>query len=322
MRVGLAVFITLFLIGCDKLPFGQAKEAPQAAAKPAPAVPAQPVDEIKVNGPLLVRINGWALGLDDFNEYITALKPVAEKQNITIDKEFKAKLLKDMVQNQILAQLATERGFDKQPEFMKSIRETKTTFLASKMLNEIDKNTTVTYAEIQDFYNKNKQYLRNAEERKIREIAVATEDELNDINIKLLQKEDFGALAQKHSLLESAVNGGDLGFIPMDPGQISARKIKRSDKYWQTVLATEKGNFSPKFKGDDGKWYMIKIDDIKPGDTIALNGEIPLADGTKSKVEDQIKAGLKVKKTQDEVDRLINDFKARGKVEVKEDLLK
>jgi len=326
MRVFLSLFIALiFVSGCDKLPFGQAKET-SLPAKPPVSTDVSvkpPSDEIKINGPLLARINGWSIGLDDFNQYIDSLKPYAAQKGIEINREKKLQSLNDMVQMQILAQMASESNYDKLPDTIRSIHEGKTSILASKMITEIDKNITVETKDVQKFYNENKdKYYTEPEARKVRELAVNSEAEINDANIKILQGEDFGALAQKISALDSAAKGGDLGFIPMDPGQIQALGIKRANKFWQAVLSTEKGRPSSTFKGDDGKWYIIKIDDIKPAVTTPLTGEVTANDGTKIKVEEQIKAILRVQKTQNEIDRRIKDFKTRAKVEVKEDLIK
>lgn len=312
-----------FLAGCDKLPFGNANE-PAATVKPAVKSEAKPpIDEVKINGPLLARINGWQIGLDDFNQEIDALKPYAAQKNIELNREAKLRTLNDMVDMQILAQMASESNYDKLPETLRLLRQGKTSVLASRMISEIDKNIMVTSADAQEYYNKNKlsQYTQ-PEERKVRELAVASEAEMNDASIKLLQGEDFGALAQKISALDTAAKGGDVGFVPLDPRQIQALGLKRSDKFWNAVFSTEKGRLSTTFRGDDGKWYIIKIDDIKPAITLPLTGEITTEDGSKIKVEDQIKAILKIQKTQAEIERRVKDFKSRAKVEVKEDLIK
>jgi peptidyl-prolyl cis-trans isomerase C len=326
MRNFSIVFMALiFLSGCDKLPFGNTKEAPvevkasvknENQAKP-------PAEEVNISGPLLARINGWQLGLDDFNQYIDSLKPYAAQKGIELNRDNKLKSLNEMVQLQILAQMASESNYDKLPDTLRLIREGKTSVLASKMISEIDKNITVTSADIQKFYNENKdKYYSDPEERKVRELAVNSEAEMKDVNIKLLNDEDFGALAQKVSVLDTAAKGGDLGFIPMDPRRIQEMGLKKFEKFWQAVVTTEKGQVSSKFKGDDGKLYLIKIEDIKPPVTKPLSGEVVNDDGTKVKIEDQIKAVLRIQKTQAEIDRRVKDFKSRAKVEVKEDLVK
>ena len=326
MRNFSMVFMALiFLSGCDKLPFGQAKETP-AVVKAAVKSEAQanpPADEVKISGPLLARINTWQIGLDDFNQYIDSLKPYAAQNGIELNREKKVQSLNDMVQLQILAQMASESNYDKLPETIRLMREGRTSVLASKMITEIDKNIMVAPADVQKFYNDNKdRYYTQPEQRKVRELAVNSEAEINDVSIKILQGEDFGALAQKISVLDTAAKGGDLGFIPMDPRQIQALGLKKPDKFWQAVISTEKGRPSATFKGDDGKWYIVKIDELKSSVTLPLTGEITNADGTKVKVEDQIKAILRIQKTQAEIDRRVKDFKSRAKVEVKEDLIK
>jgi peptidyl-prolyl cis-trans isomerase C len=301
-RAILSIFILAFLLcGCDKLPFLSKK---QEAVKQQEVSPAK--EEIKISGALLARVNDWAIGIDDFNTYMNALKPTAEAKGIVMDYDFKSKFLRNVVRDEVLAQLGVERGMDRTPEVTKALRESKTALLASKMVAEIEKNLSVSSAEVQDFYDKNKQMLRKPETRKVREIAVKSEFDAKDINIKLLQGSDFAELAKTQSVADTAAQGGDLGYVTAE-----ALDKKRFTKYWQTAFSLEKGAVSQYFKGEDGKYYILKAEDVKEGETIALK-----------EIEEQIKEGLRVEKTQKEVERLVNDFKTRAKVEVKEDMLR
>ena len=68
-------------------------------------------DTLSINGPLLARVNDWALGINDFNGYLDSLKPLAKAQKLNIDdSKFKGRLLNDLITTQILAQVAKERG--------------------------------------------------------------------------------------------------------------------------------------------------------------------------------------------------------------------
>jgi len=316
----IAFMSLVFLAGCDKLPFSQDKTPPPAAVKTVTSE-TQPQEDAKINGPLLARINSWQIGLDDFNQEMDALKPVAAQSKTEWNREARLNELNTMVQMQILAQMAAESHYDKLPDTLRSLNQGKTMVLATKMVNEIDKNIMITPLDVQNFYNTNKDKLyTKPEERKVRELAVSSEDEATALSIKILQGEDFAATAQKVSVLPTGASGGDLGFIPMDPAQW--QEWKKSDKFWNAVYSTEKGHISAAFKNDDGKWYIVKIEDVKPASTLPFTGEFTARDGTKMKVEEHAKAILRLQRRNAEIERRVKDFKARAKVEVKEDLVK
>jgi peptidyl-prolyl cis-trans isomerase C len=319
-RALLSVFAALFLFcGCDKLPFNKkpVPVAPAAEVKPVVEEKVELKTESKISGALLARVNDWAIGVDDFKSYLNTLKPMAQAQGIDVNNaEFKSRLLNDMVRSQILAQVATERGLDKNADIIKAIKDTKTTLLASKVIADIDKNIVITSAEVQDFYDKNKERLRNPEERRLREAVFASEADAKAANLKIAQDQDFAEIAKVTSISDTKDKGGDLGFVI--PGA-----VKRPLKFWQVAFEQlDKGAVSSVFKGDDGKFYIVKVEDVKASELIPINGEVPLSDGTKVKVDEQLKISLKAEKSDKEVNRLVGDYKARSKVEVKEDLIK
>ncbi len=297
--------VSCFLCACDKFSSNNSKKEDPAKSVQAsvPAVPKEPVSAI--SGALVARVNGWSIGADDFKNYLNTVKPLMEQEGVDVNAaDFKGNFLKSLVDDQIFAQIAIERGMDKTPEFSREMRDQRNALLASRLKAEIAKNSTVSDKEVQDLYNQYRDQVSKVEERKVRELAVASEFDAKDIMMKLLQGEDFAALAKSHSVLDSKDKGGDLGFITYD------EKIK-FNKFWTMVFSTEKGAVSPYFKGDDGKYYIVKIDDIKKGEAP------PLAE-IKTKLNENLRRANIIK----ELNRLSNDFKTRAKVEIKEDLVK
>lgn len=291
-----AVVMSVLLCGCDKI---------LPAKKNIVKTEVTKEEATKIGGPLLARVNNWAIGLQDFRSYLDNLKPLAQAQGVDVESyEFKARLLNDLVKNEILAQIATDRGLDKNEDMAKALRDTKSTLLASKMRSDFEKTLAVTDAELQSFYDQNKALLKKPQERKLKEIVLTSESVAKDIYIRLLQGEDFAALAKQYSTAESAGKGGDLGYVVYDPQA-------RFQKFWETTLSLEKGEISSIFKSDDGKFYIVKADDVRGGQ------EIPLTE-----VKEELKTGLKRDKIEKEITNLVDKFKLKAKVEVNEDLIK
>jgi peptidyl-prolyl cis-trans isomerase C len=232
---------------------------------------------------------------------------LAKIQKIDINSsEFKIKFLNDLVKTQILAQIATDRGLDKSEDVLRALRDTRDTLLAAKIREELKKNITVSYAEIKAFYDKNKQYFKKPQEVKIREIIVDSESSAKDLYVRLLQGESFDALARQYSTAESRSRGGERDWISPTP-----EELQTNVKFWAAIATVEKGNLSNIFKGDDNKYYIVKVEDIRGGQDISL-----------SEVEKKLEDALRAEKIDVEESKLIDKFKQKARVEKSEDLLK
>ncbi|MFA5008586.1 MAG: peptidyl-prolyl cis-trans isomerase [Candidatus Omnitrophota bacterium] len=292
LPVSMLIAFVVAFIGCNKV---------------FPTKPAETNEEVVIHGSLLARVNNWAIGLDDFRNYLKSIEPIAAQQHINVNSsEFKIKFLNDLIRNQILAQIAVEKGIDKSEDIMRALRDTRDTLLAAKVRKDIEKDITVSYAEVRAFYDKNKEFFKEPRQIKIREIAVNTEVDAKDISIKLLSGEDFEKLARQYSVAPSRDKGGDRGWITP-----SLEDMQKNAKFWAAIATVEPGRVSNYFKADDGKYYIIKVEDAKGG------GEVSFAE-----VEKKLEDALREDKAEQEVNKLIEDFKTKARVEKSEDLLK
>jgi len=286
------IFFAAGLSGCNKV---------------FPPKPEEKNEEMSIHGPLLARVNNWAIGLDDFRNYLRSIEPIAAQQNINVNStEFKIKFLNDLIKNQILAQIATEKGVDKSEDIARALRDTRDTLLAAKVRKDIERNITVSYVEVRAFYDKNKEFFKEPRQIKIREIAVNSEAEAKDLSIKLLSGEDFERLARQNSIAASRDKGGDRGWLTP-----SLEDMQKNGKFWAAISTVEPGRVSNYFKSDDGRYYIIKVEEAKGG------GEVSFSD-----VEKKLEEALRQDKVEQEVNKLIEAFKAKARVEKSEDLLK
>lgn len=282
--------VLVFLLGCNKTPSFDGSSSSKGSVSSAP-----------IRGPLLARVNDWAIGLDDFRNYLNKIKPFVGK-NIDVDSEkFKKDFLNDLVRTQILAQIALDKGLDKDEEVVRALRDTKNQFLASKMRSDIEKNISISSAEVSSFYDRNKQYLVKPKKVKIREIVVSTEYQAKDIYIKVLQGEDFAGLARQYSTSASKDKGGDLGFVAID----------KDSKLGAAIGQLGRGDVSRIFKGEDNNFNIVKVEEVEGGQVPPL-----------SEIEKDLKDALRQDKIEAEINKLIDRFKEKARIEKNEDLIK
>lgn len=257
-----------------------------------------------INGPLLAQVDNWRIGLDDFDKRLEALAPLAKQQKVDINNyDFKSKVLQELVRTVLLAELAEAKGLDKDKDVVDALNQYKQTLLAQKIISDAAKNIDVTDVEIENSYDQNKDYFKKPAEIKAREIVVNDENTANRLYIKILQGESFSSLAKQYSKVKSAAKGGDLGYI-----SYSKDKPK---KFWEIISVLDKGELSSVFKGEDGKYYIVKVEDKKEG-TVT-----PLAD-----IKNDIRNALKINKVNKKVEELVNSAKSKANVVINEDLLR
>ena len=297
-RILLVITAVVFLSGCEKI---------FPPKKPAKAISSAESVSPEVKGTIIARVNNRPITLEElneetegFNKYVPQDKP--EEKIDSRDKKLNY-LKNEMIRRVLLAQAAQDRGLDRKEELQKALNNFKQNLLVAELVKAETENIEVTSAEIEDYYNQYKEQLKEPEERRIREIVVATENEARDVLIELLKGGDFAALAQMKSTSASAKNGGDLGYI---------RKGLKSPQFDETAFsfAVEEGKTSNYFKGPEG-YYILKLEAKREGKVKSL-----------SDLWDDIKNGLKFLKQQKKVEELISKLSADAKIEVIESAVK
>jgi peptidyl-prolyl cis-trans isomerase C len=301
MSKKISIFIILcflFFVGCEKVKPKPENIEPTSAKTP-------------IKGALLAQVNDWAIGTTDFKDKLDALKtllPQKEFADQFDDAETKKKILEELVNFEILAQVAESRGLDKEQDVTDAVKNFKRNFLAQKMLGKLYNDVTVTNIEIENFYDTNKGLFREPEERRVKEIVVASEAQAKDILIRLLQGEDFGFIAKSYSLADSRDKNGDLGLLKIDQETTTKQKFPN---FWKAVVTTEQGKYSSYFTTPEGRYCIIKVEEIKGGEVKALKD-----------VRDNIKEHLRGVQANVKKDEIIAEAKKKFKVIINSDLLK
>ncbi|TRZ95601.1 hypothetical protein D4R78_02975 [bacterium] len=296
----LSIFIFFGLAGCDKIDIFKTKTTKRSSEEGA-------VVSLSVKGPIVARVNNAPVTLEElnqeiegFNSLVSVEKPEAK---ITTRDQKIDYLKKEMIRRVLLYQDALIKRLDKKEEVIQALERTKQDLLVMELVKQETDGIEVSSKEIEDYYNTYKDELKDPEQRQIREIVVANEQEAKSILIQLLQGADFSALAVERSKSPSAKDGGDLGLI------------KRGGKFVQFDEVAfsgtlEVGKTSNVFKGPDG-YYILKLEAKSGGKQKSL-----------SDLWDDIKRGLLFLKQQKKLDDLIGKLSREAKIEVFEGEIK
>lgn len=284
------------LFGCDKL-FPKKIKQPSENAKAA----------VEVKGTVVARVNDQPITLEDLNAEVESFNAYVpqDRPNDKIDTRDKRidYLRNEMVRKVLLAQAAKDRGLDRKEELQKALENFKQSLLVAELMRVETANIEVSSSEIEDYYNRSKEQLKEPEERYIREMVLPTESQAKETLIQLLQGADFSSLAQEKSVAASAKNGGDLGYI---------KKDVKSPQFDAVAFSPglEVGKISNYFKGPEG-YYILKLEGKREGKVKSL-----------SELWDDIKTGLTFLKQQQKIEELIAKLSREAKIEVIESAVK
>ncbi|NJD22528.1 MAG: hypothetical protein FIA82_07635 [Melioribacter sp.] len=140
------------------------------------------------------------------------LIPVFHREKLSSLEGLKT-VIKGIILQDILYQIALRKGYDKQPEVNTTISKYyNNTFLKYKRKEIADKTAfpdSVTYK----FYTDNSQYFKSSDEMNIQEIILKRKTLADSLFVQLNNGMDFGSLAKKYSIRDwSSQNNGEMGF--------------------------------------------------------------------------------------------------------------
>ncbi|BBB64066.1 hypothetical protein UNDKW_5793 [Undibacterium sp. KW1] len=195
----------------------------------------------------------------------------------------------------VVAKEAVNKGLDKKPEVADQIEMTRQSILANAYVKDYIKTATVSddalKAEYEEFKKSN-----GGNEYKARHILVKTEDEAKDIIAKIKKDvKSFEGLAKAKSQDPgSKANGGDLGwFNPR--GMVP--------EFGAAVAKLEKGKFTEEPVKSQFGYHVIILDDSRPVTIPPL---------------EEVKSGLSQQLQQKNLKKMLDDIKAKAKIEIKE----
>ena len=169
--------------------------------------------------------------------------------------ERQAAVKEELVNREILAQAASKRGLDKNPEVAAQMDMARQAVLIRALFESEARKNPITDADLQKQYEQFKGSM-GTNEYKVRHILVDKEDDAKTIIADLAKGGDFAKIAKDKSKDPgSKENGGDLDWGP------SARYVK---PFADAVTTQQKGKFSTTPVKTDFGYHVIVVDDVRP----------------------------------------------------------
>ncbi|HXH86690.1 MAG TPA: peptidylprolyl isomerase [Nitrospira sp.] len=205
-------------------------------------------------------------------------------------EQLHAAIRERMIETEILAQAANKKGLGKNPEIQAQLENQRSQALANAYLQDYAKNHPVSDAAAKAEYDKLRTQVGD-KEYKARHILVPTEKDAKAIIGKLKSGAKFEELAKVSKDPGSRARGGDLGW------KTPAAFVK---PFAEAVVKLKKGQYTAAPVQTQFGWHVIRLDDVRP---------------TKYPKFDDVKAGIKQRLQEQELQRMVADLRKKAKVE-------
>jgi peptidyl-prolyl cis-trans isomerase C len=261
---------------------------------------AQEGNKPRKEGQTVAEVNGNVITTADFKKEVETLPPYLRPMAET--PEGKKELLDTMIIREIIMQQAKKDGLDKSQAVTDKLEELKKRVVVEAFLKKkIEDQANISDADLQKFYDQNKDKFNTGDQVRASHILVKSEKEAQDILGQIKKGANFEALAKKNSVDSAGAKGGDLGWFG---------KGSMIPEFEKVVFSLKEGELSGVVKTQFG-YHIIKLTGKRPA-------------GIRSFVEakEQIKAKLLPEKQQETFQKLKDELKKGAKYSIKEDVLK
>lgn len=218
--------------------------------------------------------------------------PEAQKQQINGDADIKARIVDNMVTEELFVQEAEKSGVTKDAEFQTALDRARRQLLTQTYLRT-KVQPKLTDANVRAFFDKNKGRYSQDEVRAYH-VLTKTEAEAKEVHTKAKAGEDFEVLAKKYSKDPTvAQNMGDLGFFT---------RSRMVPQFADVAFKMKPGEISEPVKSPFG-FHVIKLVEKRDGKPIKFD-----------EVKEQVRGDLQT----ESVNELIAGLKKTNKVSVNE----
>jgi peptidyl-prolyl cis-trans isomerase C len=251
-------------------------------------------------GQVLAEVNGAVITTDDFKKELEILPPYLKQMAGTPDG--RKEMLDSMVVRELVLQDAQKQGIDKSKEVADRLEDMKKRVIVEAYLKKkVESEIKLSDADLQKFYDQNKDKFKTGEQVRASHILVKTEKEAQDVLAQLKGGAKFEDLAKKYSTDPAGAKGGDLGWFG---------KGNMIPEFEKVAFSMKEGDVSGVVKTKFG-FHVIKLTGKRPA------GVLPFAE-----VKEQLKASLMPEKQQEVFKKVKDDLKKGAKLSVKEDVLR
>ncbi|MBN9126748.1 MAG: peptidyl-prolyl cis-trans isomerase, partial [Nitrosospira sp.] len=205
--------------------------------------------------------------------------------------ETRKALREDLIAEEIIAQEATKKGLDKDPDFITQLDIARLSALVRAYQIDFVKTHPVSDEELKKEYEALKTQMGD-KEYKAHHILVATEAEAKDIIARIKKGGKFDKIAQEKSLDSgSKSKGGELEWSP---------PASYVQPFAEALTKLHKGQLTDQPVKTPFGWHVIRLDDVRP---------------LKIPPFEEIKQNLAQRVLQRQFAAYVNDLRTKARVE-------
>ena len=232
-----------------------------------------------------VTVNGQPIAQTVFDSFLAEQRA----QGVPDSPVLKNMVKEELVRREILVQEAKKKGFDKQVDVQSQIELARQAVLIRAYLSDYVRANPITDERLKAEYDVIKANLGGSEYRS-RHILVDSEDVAKDIIAKLKKGEKFADLAKQSKDPGSKDKGGELGWSTPNA------YVK---PFAEALTKLKKGELTETPVKSDFGYHVIQLDETRPLTPPPF---------------DQIKPQLQQRASQQLVEQLVKDLRAKAKV--------
>jgi peptidyl-prolyl cis-trans isomerase C len=217
---------------------------------------------------VVARIDGKVITLADVQQRIDALDPYSKARFSS--PEQKKRFLENLVRFEVLAREAEMRGYDKDPDVQRVLKNQMIDVFLRKEIDEKLKDESITDAEVQRYYDDHRAQFQQPEQVRVSQILLADKDKAAKVAAEArttgATDKGFRELVTKYSEDEdSKPLGGDLTLFDRATTQYPRPLVEAA------FALPEVGRVSGVVTTDKG-FHILRLTQRRPGLTRPLEG--------------------------------------------------
>lgn len=266
--------------------------------------PAQLTEEEKALP--FIKYKGGELRLDEFLTFYNRWPPF-QRPPLEEDEALKGMVFNYLLAPKVLRKIAEEKRIDKTDEYKEKVERFQENLMAEKYRNEVIwKDITVEQADLESFYQRNKDKYITPAQAQVLEILVKTEKEAQKLLQELRAGADFKKLAQEKTLRTFAKSkGGEIGYITK----------KNYPELFEAAFKLKKGEIG-------GPVHVLQSPAGEGYSVIKLLGKEEQRQMTLEEVESQVRSGTTMEKRNTISFQWVAEVRAKSDIKVNEPALK
>jgi peptidyl-prolyl cis-trans isomerase C len=246
---------------------------------------------------VLAKVGEALITQRNLDELINRYTQIRKGNPLTV--EDKKMLLDNFIKGTVLAMEAEREKMDQRAEVKSKLKVYRAEILVQEYINsKIQPSITVTESELEEKLRENPNLIPKVT-LTLKEILVKTEKEAQAIYEELKKGRDFSTIASEKSLAPTQIYGGHKK--PVSPGQMP-KALE------EVAFKLNKGELSKPIKTDEGYYilYLVDKQERAPEEIKRLEGM----------VKERIEKIEIAKKTQEMVEKKVEELKKNTKIEV------